>query len=256
MKFKCVLSACNLNSMYCDFIPNFVKAWNILYPEVTVKIVLVAESIPEKFNSYEKNIILFQPIPGVSTSFISQYIRLLYPCILKDVNEGILITDMDMYPMNNTYYSESIKTYTNDKFIHYRSNVMMDRSQMAICYNIATSKVWRDIFAVNTLENIIENIKNVYKDIKYEGIPGKSGWSKDQLDLFTKVLDWNKKTKNLILLKDNETKFNRLDRSKFFKLTPPIVQKIKEGFYSDCHTFRPYDSYKKINDEIISFLTE
>ena len=40
-----------------------------------------------------------KPIENISTSFISQYIRILYPAILN-YKSGILITDIDMLPMN------------------------------------------------------------------------------------------------------------------------------------------------------------
>jgi hypothetical protein len=38
-----------------------------------------------------------------------------------------MITDMDMLPMNRTYYTENIKSYNNNKFIYYREN---------ICFNL------------------------------------------------------------------------------------------------------------------------
>ena len=38
MKLDCVLTACNNDPMYIDFIPNFVKAWNTLCPGADVKI--------------------------------------------------------------------------------------------------------------------------------------------------------------------------------------------------------------------------
>ena len=148
MKLDCVLTAVNENELYLDFIPIFIKTWNKLYPDVDVKIILIAENIPENLLSYKNNIILFKPIENIETSFTSQIIRLLYPCILNYEN-GIMITDMDMIPMNRTYYTENIKSYSNDKFIYYRENVCFNTSQIAMCYNIATSKVWKEIFKVN-----------------------------------------------------------------------------------------------------------
>ena len=102
MKLDCVLTAVNENKLYLDFIPIFIKTWNKLYPDVDVKIVLIAKDIPEDLILYKNNIILFNPIEDVLTSFTSQFIRLLYPCIL-DYKNGVLITDMDMLPMNSTY---------------------------------------------------------------------------------------------------------------------------------------------------------
>ena len=47
MKLDCVFTAVNENKLYLDFIPIFIKTWNKLYPDVDVKIVLIAKDIPE-----------------------------------------------------------------------------------------------------------------------------------------------------------------------------------------------------------------
>ena len=107
MKLDCVLTAVNDNNMYLDFVPIFIKTWNKLYPLVDVKIILISKEIPEHLKEYQDNIILFEPLSNISTAFISQYIRLLYPAILNYQN-GILITDIDMLPMNKTYYIKNI----------------------------------------------------------------------------------------------------------------------------------------------------
>ena len=59
MKLDCVLTATNENDRYIHFIPIFIDTWKKLYPDVDVKIVLIAESIPEQFLYYSNNIILF-----------------------------------------------------------------------------------------------------------------------------------------------------------------------------------------------------
>ena len=117
MKLDCVLTACNDNPLYKDFIPIFIKVWNILYPNVDVKIIFINETIPDELIQYKNNIILFNPIPNMSTAFISQYIRLLYPAILNYEN-GIMITDMDILPMNEVYYTKNIETIDNSKFVY------------------------------------------------------------------------------------------------------------------------------------------
>jgi len=84
MKLDCILTAVNKNKLYIDFIPFFIKCWSKLYPSVDVKIVLIAEYIPKDLLSFKDNIILFVPEKNISTCFISQYIRLLYPAILSN----------------------------------------------------------------------------------------------------------------------------------------------------------------------------
>ena len=131
MKLDCVLTAVNENKLYIQFVPYFIKVWNKIYPDIDIKVILIANSIPEILNEYINNIILFEPIENVSTSFISQYIRLLYPAILNYEN-GIMITDIDIVPMNNIYYTENISNYDNNKFIYLRNFVYLIESMQCV----------------------------------------------------------------------------------------------------------------------------
>ena len=251
MILDCVVTACNNNELYIDFIPIFIKSWNKLYPGVDVKIILISDTIPIKFEEYINNIILFNPIPNIETSFISQYIRLLYPCILNYKN-GILITDIDMIPMNSTYYTKNIENINNDKFIYYR-DVLMDYKQIAMCYNVALQNTWSQIFNINSIEDINQRLIDVNKNINYIVGHNQSGWCTDQIDLYKYIIDWNNKTNNFVFLNDNNTGFNRLDRDTF-TLEYSVTNLIKNKHYSDYHLYRPYKNFKDINDTILSLL--
>ena len=104
MKVDCVLTAVNTNPLYIEFVPYFIKVWRKIMPTANIKIILIADSIPDDLVEYQKYFILFSPIKNVSTSFTSQYIRLLYPALLTGYKDGIMITDIDMIPLNKKYY--------------------------------------------------------------------------------------------------------------------------------------------------------
>lgn len=255
MKLDCVLSAVNEEKLYIDFVPIFIKTWTKLYPNTDVKVILICENIPNNLLEFKDNIIHFPPLEGVSTCFTSTYIRTLYPAILN-YNNGILISDIDMLPMNRTYYSENIKKYDNDKFIYLR-HVCLRSKEIAICYNVATPKIWGEIYNIKTLDDIKQTLTTRFKSIKYiDGPPGKKrpGYNTDQLDLYKKVHEWHEKTNNFIILKDSETGFKRLCRSQRFTLNEKTMKNISNGVYSDCHTYRPYSTYKEINDKIYELL--
>lgn len=251
MILDCVVTACNNNELYIDFIPIFIKSWNKLYPNVDVKIILISDTIPVKFEEYINNIILFKPIPNIETSFISQYIRLLYPCILNYKN-GILITDIDMIPMNSTYYTKNIENINNDKFIYYR-DVLMEYKQIAMCYNVALQNTWSQVFNINSIEDIKQRLIDVNKNINYIDGHNQSGWFTDQIDFYKYIMEWNNKTNNFVFLNDNNTGYNRLDRETF-TLDSSVINLIKNKNYSDYHLFRPYKDFKNINDTILSLL--
>jgi len=242
MKLDCILTAVNENTLYLDFIPIFIKTWNKLYPNVDIKIILVANKIPDEYLCYKDNIILFEPIENVLTNFTSQIIRLLYPCILNYEN-GVMITDMDMLPMNRTYYTENIKSFDNSKFIYLRENICFEYNQLAMCYNVAVPKIWQEIFEINSIEDIRNRLKSI----------GQVEWCTDQLVLYKKVMEWNNKTNNLICLKENSTGFNRLDRDTF-GLNNIIKENISNGLYSDYHCYRPMSEFSEINYQIYNLL--
>lgn len=253
MILDCVLTAVNDNPLYIDFIPIFIRAWKKLYPSVDIKIVLISKSIPEDLEEFKNFLILFEPIDGVFTGFTAQFIRLLYPCILNYEN-GVMITDMDMLPMNRSYYTENIKPFGNDNFIYLRGNVLLDIKQLAMCYNVATPKVWSEIFNIKNIEDIKNLLIEVTDNNVIEDGIAKKGWCIDQLFLFEKVIKWNLKTNRLICLNEKYTNFKRLDRSTLTIINNIIVNNIKNGYYSDYHAFRPMSKFKELNYKIIDLL--
>lgn len=253
MILDCVLTAVNEKNLYLQFVPIFIKTWNKLYPNVDVKIILISTSIPENLKQYTDNIILFKPIENILTSFTSQFIRLLYPCILNYQN-GVMITDMDMLPMNRTYYTDNIKLINGDKFIYFRENIKL-HEQFAMCYNVASPQTWKKIFNINSLDDIINKIKEVSStNLIIEG-HGKTGWNLDQIYLYKHVMKWNKNTNNLVYLNDKQTKFRRLCRATNFDVNDENLQNnIINGKYVDYHCYRPMDMYSDTNWKIYNLL--
>lgn len=248
MLLDCVITAVNDNPLYIEFIPIFIKTWKKLYPTVDVKIILIANEIPQKYIEYNDHIILFKPIENVLTSFTSQVIRLFYPCLLPYKN-GVMITDMDILPMNRTYYTENIRPYDNNKFIYLRDNVCFEYKQIAMCYNVATPSIWRDIFNIHSIDDIRATIKDLALSHGLHEERRQEWWGIDQQLLYKKVMEWTKTTQNLVCLNESTTGFCRLDRGTFV-LNETTRANIKNGVYSDYHCFRPMSEYQNINNEI------
>tara|TARA_B110000037_G_scaffold221069_2_gene290720 strand:- start:880 stop:1635 length:756 start_codon:yes stop_codon:yes gene_type:complete len=250
MKLDCVLTAVNENPLYLEFVPIFIKSWNKLYPDVDVKIILIANNIPENLLLYKKNIILFKPIENVSTCFTAQFIRLLYPCILNYKN-GVLITDMDNLPMNRTFFTKNIENIPNDKWINLRD--WRTRDQICMCWQVATPDTWKQVFHIDNLQDIKETLINVNNNIDYKDGSTDRFWFTDQLYLYEKVMAWNKTTNNYLFLKDKETGVNRLCRSSF-NISNVTKTNITAGNYSDYHMLRPMSKYSDINWKIYNLL--
>ena len=232
MKLDCVLTAVNELPKYLGFVPIFIKFWNTLYPNVDVKIILIAEKIPDNLLEYENNLIIFKPLPNIKTSFTSQFIRNLYPCLL-DYENGVMITDIDNLPLNKTFFTDNIKNIPNDKWVNLRD--WKRGNMICMMWQVATPSTWKQVFDIHSVEDIKETIKSV-------GLQRQDNWYTDQIYLYKSVMDWNKKTGNYICLKDSDTKFKRLNRRLF---NQSIKEFIKKGLYSDFHAPRPYEGIAK-----------
>lgn len=253
-----VLTATNMNPQYYEFIPIFINVWKKLFPEINIHIILISDKINEILLPYKKYIKLFKPIPNIDEGFIAQNIRLFYPALLTSAKGGILITDMDMIPMNEIYYTEPIKNINDNKFVCYRPLSCVGTNEMVMCYNIAHQNVWREIFNINNQEDIINTIKSIYKKEKYYGENAnkhyKPYWITDQLYLYEKTQEWNIIVKNLIILDDSKY-MNRLDKINLNNLNYNLMKEnIKKKLYSDFHMPRPYHKYQNVLINIIKLL--
>jgi hypothetical protein len=254
MKFTDVLTATDTNPLYYKFVPIFIRTWKKLFPDINIHIILISDKMIHELEPYSEFIKLFPPMKNVKSSFIAQNIRLLYPCLL-DTHGGVLITDMDIIPMNKRYYIEPIKNIDDDKFVCYRQLECVGKNEMVICYNIAYPQTWRNIFSIKTIEDIkftLEEILN--NNVKYVGHTNMPYWITDQLYLYDCTQRWsNCNVGKLIILNDRLTNFKRLDRGRFpDNLT--LINLIQSGHYSDYHMYRPYDEYKQLNDQIVELL--
>ena len=226
MKITTVLTAVNNNPKYTKFIPFFISQWKKLYPEIKIKIVFIGSELPSKLEQYKEYIDLFPEIPNISSVYIAQTIRLLYPALLQD--EVTVITDMDMVPGNRTYFQQEIE---EGSFTIFRPFECVGQGEIAICYNAAQTSVWRSMFSVNTVDDVRSFLIKKYR--YSDGIHGGKGWTIDQLILFNFVANWNGGKRNIL----GDSQFRRLDffHHNYDKNT--FLSMLNTEEYSDAHFY-------------------
>ena len=242
MKLSCVLVACNDNTQYLDFWPAVKEAW---WKVVGVPCVMiyVGDYLPEHLKN-DPAVIFFKAIQQWPTATQAQMIRLLYPRELTDEKDGILITDIDMIPLNAKYYQTNINPLPNNLFISYRDILYPD--QLAMCYNIASSETWNQLIGPGSVESLLLKFYNN----TYTGQPGHNGWYSDQEVLIKAYKTYNGAK---IILQDKYTEFKRLDREdKVFEDKQQLKVSIETNLYSDYHCLRPYNKHEQINDFILN----
>lgn len=300
MKFDCVITSSNDNPNYSEFIPIFIKTWKKLYPNVDVKIIYIGDKIPDKYSQFKDNLILFKPliddkepivdkseIPfnsgdtikdgyylykklnknckllprrNILTSFTAQYIRLLYPALLNYEN-AVMITDIDMIPLNKNYFNKHIENVDNNKFICTRGNIFHETpKQIPIMYNYATPKTWSEVFEIKTIDDVKNRLIEVFRENtcgndkkSFERGSGKE-WGLDQIDLYKYIHKWKYKTDRFNTSNDSFCGFDRLNRD-INGVKNLNVSKIKNNKYTDFHMPVPFSKYSSVINSVVNNLS-
>lgn len=226
MKLNCVVSATNEKYSHCA--ETFVKFWRKLFPEIDIKIFYIGSSYPDHLSSISDHIIFVDKnhdtIKDISTAFVAQNIRLYAPATLK-YEEGVLITDIDMFPMNRSFYIDPIAKIKTDHFVTYRGGYFM-------CYNIASPSTWSDIFQIKSFDDCLEKLASSYP-ADYKG-KFRPGWNTDQVLLRKFVKGWDKVSTHHDFGIANDL-FARLDRTHGTPQDDATKDKITNLQFSDFH---------------------
>jgi len=251
MKLTRAIVACDLNKNYLDFWPVVYDAWkNIIGIECTL--VLIADEIPQDIQ-HKENIVLFKPIPGIHTAFTAQCIRLLYPCLLEG-EEGVILSDMDMIPTYKKYFVDTIADLPADTFYSYRG-IHHPEKQIWICYVVAHPSVWKEIFKINSFEDIVDILFEWNSYVNYEGKRGGEGWFADQEILYDYIVNEWKCPEQTKFKSDEEVGFRHLDRgdNDWRNLNFQLQLRLKHGYYQDFH-MPSYAEYSKQIMDIYNFM--
>jgi hypothetical protein len=237
-KIDRVILGCDANPMYLEFWPVVAKTWKELVGVkptlglIASKDVYIDESLGD--------VIRFEPIPGVSTAFQAQVIRLLLPILFE--NEVCIISDMDMIPCQRNYFVNSVADIPDDCFVVYKNGAFNsdEYKEYPMCYNAALGKTFKEIFNIQTIEQMPTKINEWYS----LGL----GWTSDQQILYAALDKWDNKDTKLVKL--GHDVHPRIDRAYWMY----NEQNVKRNYYIDSHMLRPYSLYSKHIDQLVALL--
>lgn len=159
MKIDICLMSCNENYTYYSLYPYVKHIWEKILNAKCI-LIYIGNEIPELLLPYKEDIILYKPKENINTTFIAQTIRLLYPALLKYIPnqnteikqlcEGILITDIDSIPLNRKYFCDNIANIDDSKFINYSFDPnVFSVKEHNIPYSVAIPNTWSSVFKIN-----------------------------------------------------------------------------------------------------------
>jgi hypothetical protein len=196
------------------------------------------------------DVILFPELSGVSNGLQTQCVRLLAPQLLPAA-KSVVLSDIDMLPMQKRYFVDSVRDVAEDAFVIYRADALPDRAEIAICYNAASPTTWGEMVEpVASVEDAQRIIKEWAKAVAYDGRPGRAGWSTDQELLFDFVGRFA--PSRIVRFTDAQLGHSRLDRSEMGRNGADPLQRYlaSRGAYCDFHMQRPTEQYYRLNAEV------
>ena len=134
MKIDYVIISSDDNPMYKDFYPIVAKRWHDLgFKTYYINITDNYDITGNEFGIVHK----IKAFDWVSTGFQSQVIRFFSS---KFIEGNILISDIDMLPINGDYYNQYNNELTDDNVILYSGQPYGDVPYYPMCYVLSNSK--------------------------------------------------------------------------------------------------------------------
>jgi hypothetical protein len=175
----------------------------------------------------------FNAIPGWPTATQAQCIRLLYPALLQ-TQDAVMISDMDMIPLQRTFFTHGFHPFNNSQFVSLRGIDEGER-QVYMCYVGAEPRTFGALFGIQSLNNIYERLAQWGCVAPSDGIKGKRGWCIDQILLYIHI---KKIPQSHLHLLPNTREFPRLDRGdpkSWLEPTNQLENDIITGEFNDFH---------------------
>jgi hypothetical protein len=156
MKITDVLGIATLNE-YAECVPYFIRQWHAIFPEVRVRVVLVANAIPRFLQAYQEHIHLI-PISwlpeGITREDAARQLRFLYPAWFHSVlrqmayeSPVILVSNIDTVPLQRSPFERAGELYDDTMFLQLLDTDNPEtQSTFPVRYSVATSSVWRELF--------------------------------------------------------------------------------------------------------------
>jgi hypothetical protein len=217
------------NPMYKDFYSIVAKRWYDLgFKTYYLNISDTDEIIENEYGIIHK----IKALDFVSTGFQSQVVRLFSS---KFIEGNIMMSDIDMLPINGEYYNQYLNELTDDNVIIYSGQPYGDVAYYPMCYVLSHSSNFKKYLDIENL-NFGEYCQILLE--KYG-----EAWNTDESFMYDRFQNYKE---NLVVKNDRDFS-RRVDRGNWRY----DLNLLKRGYYIDSHLLRPYSQYKTQIDELL-----
>lgn len=241
MKIDYAIVATDNNPLYFDFWEVVKKVW---INKIKIKPLLIyITDVDEVRDNGDHIIHKIKKVEGINTGFQSQISRLY---ISKFYPEQVCLTsDIDMIPLNYDFFNKRLEDVNEDSLVIMSPDAYNDDRRFPMCYNAAKGKLFNEILK---LDETFEEFCTRLQEMGW-------GWDTDEYYLGSMIYNYNDKSKIVKIPRGDggwTSGFasKRIDRG----MWSYDINLLKDNYYIDCHSLRPYSQYKKTIDELIENL--
>lgn len=146
--------------------------------------------------------------PDICTVFQAQTVRLCYAALI-DTPGAVIVSDMDLIPLESRYYTKPWFDLDSKQFLVYR-DLLTKLNQYPICFNAAHPTVWGSVLKISNEDDVANRLKEFHRICgggTFSGLRGGHGWFCDQEMLYQNIEQWEGTS---IKLGDSATKFKQM----------------------------------------------
>lgn len=253
LKIDRVILSSTVDERYIEFWPVVARAWHdLIGARATLALISERRDIP--LDTSIGDILYIDPIPGLAIGLHARMIRLLLPVYFE--NDVCLFSDIDMIPINRSFFLDNIKDISDDCVVVYNNraynqkNSLDNFSRVPMSYVAARGAVFREIFKVATMCDVC-NLLMLW---------GKTAnTASDEMTLAACLKNWPDFKKRCVLLNyrwNNFPGFQRLRAPDNGKVDiERDAQLLKNGSYFDFHLHRvsfskKWQEIKRVTDAL------
>lgn len=249
MKIDKAILSTDDNPLYIDFWPSISKVWKEKF-NITPVLALIGNDVElfERIDRTYGEVFRFDILENIPVYLQTLWVRYWITGKFKD--EVCIISDIDMIPLSKWYFIDQISDIDNDDYVHL--NPCYDEyGTLPSCYHVAKGGLFKEMWNLHEYwKDSIENLYGMNLGRNPGGhLDGKNQWFADEKYSSDKIFHWKEKNENRVNF-INRQNDRRIDRS-YWNYDERL---IKEGYYYDSHSIRPYSIYKSEIEKIIELI--
>lgn len=166
MRLDRIIVSSNENMDYLEFSKIIGPAWKKLLPDVKVTLLCVTDKDKNEFLDISKfydDVIFLPNVENIPSGNQAMASRMLIAATETYKDETIMLSDIDMLPLNKDFFIDSIANISDDKFVVLGGNAYNNSIKFPICYMIAKQQTFTEILNPGKMEykDLVERMKAV-----------------------------------------------------------------------------------------------